>query len=227
MGLPLLADGYLSSFYWLMGLTGCGHRAEFSACVLSYGNGLTSTQRESSWACIADFLYHRGSLTCCGPHAPLETGGPRPPTSRAGGAALRQAQRTWGPGARVSGVSGWGGAGGREAGVATPTLVPSAQVTWGHLLGVHLTSRLHPGRSPGGAEAKFNAVLRVGVREWAVAVDAGGGLSGGRGWWTRSPWAGPAPCCLLLLRTRDPLQGRIQVHLRNKNVRNRRLQASF
>lgn len=99
------------------------------------------------------------------------------------------------------------GAGGREAGVTTSTLVPRAQVTWGRLLGVRLTSRLHPGRSPEGAEAKFNAVPRVGAREWAVVVDVGGALSGGRGWCTRSPWAGPAPCCLLLLGTRDPLQG--------------------
>ena len=40
-------------------------------------------------------------------------------------------------------------------GVTTSTLVPSAQVTRGYVLGVPLTSRPHPGRSPGGAEAKF------------------------------------------------------------------------
>lgn len=121
------------------------------------------------------------------------------------------------------------GAGGREAGVTTSTLVPRAQVTRRHLLGVCLTSRLHPGRSPEGVEAKFNVVLRVGVRDWAVVVDVGSGLSGGRGWSTRSPWAGPAPCCRLLLRTRDPLQGisHTQVHPQNKNVCNHRLQASF
>ena len=167
---------------------------------------------------------------CRGPHAPPETGGPPSLTSRVVRAALRQAQRTRGPWSRGFGGQWlWGGAGGREAGVTTSALVSRAQVTRGHLLGVRLTSRLHPGRSPEGLEAKFNAVLRVGVREWAVVVDVGGGLSGGRGWCMRSPWAGPAPCCLLLLRTRDPFQGisHTQVHPQNKNVCNHRLQASF
>ena len=68
---------------------------------------------------------------------------------------------------------------------------------------MHLTSCLNPGKPPGRVGA--NAVLWVGVRGWVVAVDAGGGLSGGRGW-DESPRGWSFSRCFLLLRVRHPSQ---------------------
>lgn len=92
-------------------------------------------------------------------------------------------------------------------------LHPGAQCTGdsGIRLGGASDQSSAPRKVPRRSGSQVHAVLRVGVREWAV-VDVGRGLSGGRVSCTRLPWAGPAPCCLLLQRTRDPLRDRIRMY---------------